>query len=151
MFAIFVPNFLSSSNLRLRKCHSCQEPISGTLKQEAVFDSRHFFLSACLQDCRNMLFERCFILLPLVEDRAGDDWATLLIHVAFWSKLEVPIAVRRRIAAILPAAPPSDKGRDPHRGGDVRPWPRSSRNLRAPIRAKLIPAGITGSRCSTRA
>src|SRR5208282_1288023 len=27
MFAIFVPNFLSSSNLRLRKCHSGQTPL----------------------------------------------------------------------------------------------------------------------------
>jgi hypothetical protein len=26
MFAIFVPNFLSSSNLRLRKCHSFLTP-----------------------------------------------------------------------------------------------------------------------------
>ena len=30
MFAIFVPNFLSSSNLRLRKCHSCREPFHDT-------------------------------------------------------------------------------------------------------------------------
>ena len=65
----------------------CQEPISGTLMQEAVFGCRHVFLSACPQDCRKMLFERCSIFLPLVEDRAGGDWATLLIQVAFWGKL----------------------------------------------------------------
>ena len=64
-----------------------QKAISVTLMQEAVFGCRHVFLSACLQNCRNMLFERCSILLPLVEDRAGGDWATLLIQVAFWSKL----------------------------------------------------------------
>ncbi len=37
MFAILVPNFFSSSNLRLRKCHSCQQPISGTLVEENRF------------------------------------------------------------------------------------------------------------------
>jgi hypothetical protein len=37
MFAILVPNFFSSSNSRLRKCHSCQQPISGTLVEENRF------------------------------------------------------------------------------------------------------------------
>jgi hypothetical protein len=40
MFAIFVPNFLSSSNLRLRKCHSFLTPFSPSHQVAPVADCR---------------------------------------------------------------------------------------------------------------
>ncbi len=59
MFAIFVPDFLSSSNLWLRKCHSYQEPISRTLMQESCFSVPDtFFFALTLRNLAVLAAER---------------------------------------------------------------------------------------------